>query len=112
MADGRSDAETNLGLPYGADSPQVTGRKVEKKVLRDRGARQHPMSGAGRIKEDGSDEDNLYEVKNANRTFNLDSRDLLLSYIRGCRAGKDAQWIIRFSNGIEATIYLGRTQPK
>jgi hypothetical protein len=81
---------------------------TERQMLRARGARQHPRSGAGRIKEDGSDEQTLYEVKDANKTFTLSGADLLQSYRRGAAQGRDAVWLIRFGNGIEAEIHLGR----
>jgi hypothetical protein len=106
VAEDGDHADTGLGLPYGVDTPQVTGRKVEKQILRDRGARQHPMSGAGRIKEDGHDEDNLYEIKNANRSFALNSEDLRQSWKRAAQQGRDAVWIVQFANGITAEMTL------
>lgn len=106
MAEGRDHAEAGLGLPYVNDTPQVKGRKVERKVLRDLGARQHPMSGAGRIKEDGHDDDHLYEVKDANRVFTLNSKDLRTSWNRAVQQDKDAVWIIKFANGMNAEVRL------
>lgn len=108
MAVGERDAGDGLGLPYGVDSRQVQGRKTEKKILRQRGARQHPNSGAGRIKEDGSDDQFLYEVKDANKSFALHGKDLLVSFIRAVRQGKEAVWIVQFANGVEAEIHVRR----
>ena len=111
MAEGRDHADSGLGLPYVNRTPQEEGRRVEKKTLRSIGARQHPMSGAGRIKEDGSDEDNLYEVKWANRSFTLNSSDLRMSWQRAAREAKDSVWIVRFANGIDAIIHLEAGNP-
>lgn len=98
----------DLGLPYTPRTRQQDGAVTEKKVLRARGARQHPRSGAGRIKEDGSDSERLYEVKDANRSFTLRGTDLAQSFARGVQQGKDAVWIVQFANGIEAEIHLTR----
>ena len=100
---------TDLGLPYPVRTRQRDGAVTEKKVLRERGARQHPRSGAGSIKEDGSTEDALIEVKDANLVFGLKGADLMQSFRRGAQQGKDAVWVIRFANGIEAEILLRRT---
>ena len=110
-ADSTGDTGSDLGLPYKPKTRQVQGRVTEKKILRDRGARQHPNSGAGRIKEDGSDEDYLYEIKDANKGFLMIGRDLLTSWGRAVRQGKEAVWIITFANGIEAEVRLTRSTP-
>ena len=95
-----------LGLPYKPHSRQVQGRRTEKRVIKDLGARLHPNSGSGRIKEDGSDADNLYEVKDAGKTHTLSSKPLETSWLRALRQGKQSVWIIKFGNGMRATIYL------
>lgn len=101
----------DLGLPYKPKTRQQDGASTEKRLLKERGARQHPRSGAGRIKEDGSDEKYLYEVKDANLTFALKSADLMQSWKRAIVQGKDAVWIIKFGNGIEAEVHLRRRNP-
>ena len=98
--------EPDLGLPYKPHSRQVQGRRTEKMVIKDLGARLHPNSGSGRIKEDGSDATTLYEVKDAGKTHTLSSKDLETSWIRAARQDKDSVWIIKFGNGITATIHL------
>lgn len=95
-------------LPYSPHSRQVQGRRTEKQVAKELGARLHPNSGAGRIKEDASDEDYLYEIKDANKVFTLNAADLMTSFVRAVRQGKDSVWFIRFTNGIDAEIRLTR----
>lgn len=104
--------EPTLGLPYKPKTRQEQGGVTEKKVLRERGARQHPRSGAGRIKEDGSDAAHLYEVKDANKTFALTGEALLQSWQRAVQQGRDAVWVVQFANGIEAEIHLTRRNPR
>lgn len=99
---------SDLGLPYKPKTRQVQGRDTERTVLRRLGARQHPMSGAGSIKEDGSTDDELFEIKDANKSFTLAGAELLQSFKRAMQQEKEAVWIIRFANGIEATITLRR----
>lgn len=99
---------SDLGLPYKPKTRQEQGRATERTVLRKMGARQHPMSGAGRIKEDGSTDESLIEVKDANKSFSLSAADLLQSFKRATQQGKTAVWVIRFTNGVEATITLRR----
>ena len=42
---------------------------TEAKILKERGALVHPNSGAGTIKDDGHDDDYVYEVKDARKTI-------------------------------------------
>lgn len=104
----RLEKQMDLGLPYRPRTRQEDGTVTEKRVLKERGARQHPRSGAGSIKEDGSTAEHLIEVKDANIAFGLKSQDLMQSYKRAVAEDKDAIWVIRFANGIEAEIHLGR----
>lgn len=99
---------SELGLPYEPRTRQQQGLVTERQVLRERGARQHPRSGAGRIKYDGSTEDAVIEVKDASRSFALNGADLLAAWTIATRQGKDSVWVIRFSNGIEAEMTLTR----
>lgn len=96
----------DLGLPYKPHTRQVQGRRTEKKIIKDLGARLHPNSGSGRIKEDGSDPFRLYEVKDAGKTITLTAKALLTSWTRAVQQGKSAVWIIKFGNGMTATIHL------
>lgn len=86
-------------LPWSAKTRQQEGLKAEAKILKERGARQHPRSGAGSIKEDGSDDLNLYEVKNTKKkSFSLKALDLRASFNRACRQGKRSVWLIDFDD--------------
>jgi len=66
-------------------------------MLRKRGARLHPNSGAGHVKWDGSDEDFLYEIKDTRKSFSL-TGSLLRSLFRDAvRQGKQPRLLVRFS---------------
>jgi hypothetical protein len=88
-------------------SRQVQGRITERKLLQDIGARVHPNSGAGHIKEDGSDEEHLYEVKDCRKSFTLKASDLRQSFVRAVRQQKTSVWMIHFSDaGFTAEVRL------
>jgi hypothetical protein len=93
-------------LPWRPSTRQQDGRATEKRLLRERGARNHPASGAGKIKDDGSDDEHLYEVKDANASHTVKGDDLLALYQRGIRQGLVPVYLIRFGNGLilEGTI--------
>lgn len=97
-----------LGLPYSPRTRQEEGRFSEKAQAKRHGVRLHPNSGAGRIKQDASDETRIVEFKDANKSFTLSAVDLLDTFRRAMKQGKDSVWIIKFANGIEATITLTR----
>ena len=111
-AEAEDPSKTDLHLPYQKHTPQVMGRKVEPGMARKLGARLHPNSGAGKIKDDASNEDTVYEFKNANRSFTLNGSDLSATHARAVRQGKEGVWVITFANGITAEIHLigGRAQ--
>lgn len=93
------------------DTPQVKGRKDEKKMARERGARLHPMSGAGRIKDDASTDDVIYEFKSVKSTHTLSGKALLDLLLRSIKQGKEAEYVVQFGDArIEATITLKRTR--
>lgn len=110
MADGGDSPEQRLGLTYKvAKTPQDRGREGEKKMARDRGARIHPMSGAGRIKDDASTDDIQYEFKNVAASHTLKGRDLNALFIRAIRQGKSAEYVIYFEDAdLTATITFQR----
>lgn len=97
-----------LGLPYNKHTPQVEGRRKEAVVAREKGLRLHPNSGAGSIKEDASDAETIVEIKTMNKSYTLNAAELMGTFQRAVRQGKDSVWIITFANGIEATITLMR----
>ena len=99
----------DLGVPWKRRSRQVEGRRTEQRILKERGAVLHPNSGAGSIKEDGHTDDFLYEVKDANKSFTLNGKELLVSIIRGIRQGRQARWVIYFTHyDITAEIHLSK----
>lgn len=96
----------DLGLPYGVDTPQVKGRKTEKKIARAEGARLHPNSGAGRIKEDASDDNRLIEIKEAGKTHTLSAKELEVSWRRAVHQNKTSVRILKFGNGITVRMTI------
>src|SRR5690242_8178480 len=103
----RSATAKTTSIPWTAPTRQEEGRATEKRELRKRGARQHPRSGAGTIKEDGSTQECLYEIKDARKAFQLNAKDLQTSRRRAIQQDKQAVWIITFANGITAEVYIG-----
>lgn len=93
-------SDNGLGLPYKPKTPQVKGRDSERKQAKVYGARVHPMSGAGSIKDDASNDEAIYEFKQANKTHVITASELDALFIRGCRAEKDAMYVVKFGNGI------------
>lgn len=102
--------EERLGLPYRVNkTPQVQGRETEVRMARDRGARVHPNSGSGRIKDDASTEEVQYEFKEAQRSHTLHGAALLALFRRAVRMGKQAEYVIYFKQqNLTATITLQR----
>lgn len=66
--------------------------------MKARGARVHPNSGAGNIKDDGSDEHIVYEVKDARKNYTLKVAELVTLYKRAVRQGKMGVFLIYFSD--------------
>lgn len=99
-----------MNLPYSPrDTPQVKGRKREAKMAKDRGARVHPMSGAGAIKDDASNEDTVYEFKSVKTSHTLHGGALLALFKRAIAQGKTPEYVIEFGDAkIEATLSLRR----
>jgi hypothetical protein len=89
-----------IHVPWKDRTPQEEGRRHERAELRRRGARQHPNSGAGPIKRDGSDDEWLYEVKLANRTHTVNGADLYALLTQAARESKQGRYVITFANGV------------
>jgi len=64
------------------------------------------MSGAGRIKHDASDADDLVEVKDANRSYTVKASDVRALHHQASIQGKRPVLLVVFTNGyeMEATI--------
>lgn len=110
MAAGRGSPEDRLNLPYKVkQTPQVEGRVSEKRMAKDRGARLHPNSGSGPIKDDASTDDVRYEFKTVDRSHVLRGQALLDLFRRSVRTGRTAEYVIYFKQAdITATITLQR----
>lgn len=76
---------------------QVQGRITEKKILKERGARAHPMSGAGSIKDDGSNDEYLFEIKDAVKKHTLDADALWALFKRGIQQDREALYLVHFA---------------
>lgn len=88
---------------------QVEGRASEVKQAKKYGARVHPNSGAGHIKDDASTEEIIYEFKDSMKTHTLKGEELEALFKRAAQQGKEARYVILFnSSNLEATITLGR----
>lgn len=114
MAEGSTDPGRQLGLPYdGVKTRQVQGRVAEKRMAKERGARLHPMSGAGSIKNDASTDDIEYEFKNVAKIHSIKGTDLYQLFIRAVRQGKQPMYTIYFEDvdiTLEGTLTRGRTK--
>lgn len=84
--------------PWSTSSRQVQGRKSEKKNIEARGGRVHPMSGAGSIKADGSDEQHLYEHKDANKSYTMKAQEIEDLARTAYRQGLDPVFIVQFND--------------
>lgn len=58
----------------------------------------HPNSGAGSIKQDGSTDHILYEIKDARKSFRLNWKDLRELLVRALRQEKVGVMLIYFSD--------------
>ena len=102
-----ADKATPSSLPWSVRSRQKQGRVTEKEIAKKRGARVHPNSGALRIKHDASDDETLYEIKDANKTYTLAGKELLELWKRSAMELKDPVFIVYFTDAdLTATITI------
>ena len=102
-----SDKGDSIALPWKTRSRQKQGRVTEKEIAKNRGARVHPNSGALRIKHDASDDDTLYEIKDANKTYTLAGKELLELWKRSAQQLKEPLFIVYFTDAdLTATIHI------
>ena len=85
-------------VPWKPRTRQQQGRKTEKDVLTARGAMVHPMSGAGRIKQDGHDDTSLFEVKDARNIFSIHLNDITELWVRAVRQGLEPVLLVEFED--------------
>lgn len=93
----------HLQIPWDTGSRQRDGRLTEKRTAKELGAKVHPASGALRIKHDASDDEILYEIKDANKTHTIKVDELLSVWKEAAMAEKEAVYLVKFTNGI--TLY-------
>lgn len=84
-----------IRLPWAKDTPQKKGRREEKTILKARGYRPHPGSGSGSIPFDGSDENDLVEVKDAAKSFTFNLNYIDRFYKTAVRQGKRPVFILQ-----------------
>lgn len=110
MAESRDTPSERLGVPYDVGySRQMQGRLSEKQMAKERGARLHPNSGAGRIKDDASNDADQFEFKHVLHTHGIKGVDLLALFKRATRMGKEPRYIIYFEAvDLTATITIER----
>lgn len=93
--------------PWNRRTRQEEGHHTEAALLKQRGAIQHPRSGAGAIKDDGHDDNYLFEVKDARKSYTLNGRDLRGLFVRAVRQDKTGCMLIFFSDlGFTAEVRL------
>lgn len=78
-------------------SRQMQGMETEKKIAKKKGARLHPRSGAGKIKDDASTDEAVVEIKDANLTHTVKGESLDHLLRRAISQGKDAEYVIYFT---------------
>jgi hypothetical protein len=99
----------DVDLPWSPRSRQQEGIRTESRIVKKRGGRVHPRSGAGKIKDDGSTDEEVMEIKDAKRSHTLKASDLEALYKRAAQQGKEARYIVYFSdNDLAAEITLRR----
>lgn len=91
--------ETKARIPWGRrNTRQQQGRRTERRILTERGAVIHPNSGAGRIKDDGHDEDYLFEVKDtAAASFIVKAPEMQTLFRRACQQNKVGVLLVYFA---------------
>lgn len=88
----------DIDMPWSPRSRSKEGEQTERQIAKKRGGRAHPRSGAGKIKDDASNDDTVFEVKDANLSHSIKASDLLALFNRATRQGKDAEYVIYFKS--------------
>lgn len=99
-----------IDLPWSPRSRQVQGRVSEARAAKDIGARLHPNSGAGRIKFDYSNEETIFEHKDATKTHTLNGGFLMAFFRMAAKQNKEAVYVVEFANGIVLSGKLTRRE--
>ena len=102
-----TESTTQRPVAWRKRTRQEEGRKTEKVIAKKRGAKVHPASGALRIKNDASDKEKLYEVKDANKTYTLKGSELLSLWKNAIVQMKEPVFIVYFTDSdITATMTI------
>lgn len=83
-------------MPWSAGSRQRDGRLTEKRLAKSLGAKAHPASGALRIKNDASDDETLYEIKDANKVHTINAVEVMKLWREAVKADKEPVYLIKF----------------
>ena len=86
-----------MSMPWTPRTRSKMGESTEKQIVKKKGGRVHPRSGAGKIKDDGSTDTLQIEVKDAMRTHSIKGSDLLALFRRATRLGKQAEYVVYFT---------------
>ena len=97
-----------LQLPWKVATAQERGKKAEKPFAKKIGARIHPNSGAGSIQFDMSTDNDVVELKTAEKSFALNAKYLERIYQFAIQQGKEARIVIVFPN-VTITAHITRT---
>ena len=68
-------------------------------------AKRHPASGALRIKHDASDDETLYEIKDANRVHTIKVDEIESLWREAVMAEKEPVYVIQFTGGLALYCY-------
>ena len=100
---GGTDSPTNARqtkpkseVGWKARTRQSEGRQTEKEIAKRRGARLHPASGALRVKNDASDKEKVYEIKDANKTYTMKGSELRDLWRNAVKQLKDPVFVVYF----------------
>jgi hypothetical protein len=89
----------------------MDGMASEAQIAKKRGARVHPRSGAGNIKWDASDEETIYEMKDAMKSHTLSGALLEKLFLDATRQGKEAVYTVYFTEfdlSCDITMHRGK----
>jgi hypothetical protein len=101
-----------MDMPWRPRTPQERGRQTERAVLKGKGARAHPGSGSGKIRFDGSTDEEIIEVKEASKILSLTRAYLELLLQTAIRQQKQAVLIVRMPGlRVECKLYREGTPP-
>lgn len=89
-----------------SETPQKRGRRLEGPMAKSYDARLHPNSGAGKIKNDASNTEQMFEFKTTDKKgYRLTTDELLKLFTSATQVDKEPVFVIDFvEHGIRAEI--------